>query len=45
MAEKKRDSFTIEQKKQNFERREQHPEESFATIAYFFTEKWGENRH
>ena len=29
MTEKKRVTFTIEQKKQIFERREQHPEESF----------------
>ena len=41
MAEKKRVPFTIEQKIQIFERREQRPEESFATIAKFFTEKWG----
>ena len=41
MAEKKRVTFTIEQKKQIFERREQCPEESFTTIANFFTEKWG----
>ena len=41
-AEKKRVTFTIEQKKQIFERSEQHPEESFTMIASFFTEKWGE---
>jgi len=41
MAEKKRVTFSIEQKKQIFERREQCPEESFTTIANFFTEKWG----
>ena len=41
MAEKKRVSLTIEQKKQIFERKEQHSEESFATIANFFTENWG----
>ena len=40
MAEKKGVTFTIEQKKQIFERREQCPEESFTTIANFFTEKW-----
>ena len=41
MTEKKRDTFTIEQKKQIFERREQRPEESFTKIVNFFTEKWG----
>ena len=41
IAEKKRVTFTIEQKKQIFERREQAPEESFTTIANFFTAKWG----
>ena len=42
MAKKKRVTFTIEQKKkQIFERSEQHPEESFATVVNFFTEKWG----
>ena len=41
MAEKKKVTFTIEQKKQIFERREQAPEESFTTIANFFTAKWG----
>ena len=33
--------LNIEQKKQIFERREQAPEESFTTIANFFTAKWG----
>ena len=41
MAEKKRVTFTIEQKKQIFERRKQRPEESFTTIVNFFTEKLG----
>ena len=33
--------LNIEQKKQIFERREQAPEESFTTIANYFTAKWG----
>ena len=35
MAEKKRVTFTIEQKKQIFERREECPEESFTTKRKF----------
>ena len=41
MADKKRVAITLQEKKLIFERREEHPEESWSVIANLFSVKWG----
>ena len=41
MADKKRVAITLQEKTLIFERREEHPEESWSVIANFFSVKWG----
>ena len=41
MADKKRVAITLQEKTLIFQRREEHPEESWAVIANLFSVKWG----
>ena len=41
MADKKRVAITLQEKTLIFERREEHPEESWSVIANLFSVKWG----
>ena len=41
MADKKRVAMTLQEKSLIFQRREEHPEESWSVIANFFSVKWG----
>ena len=41
MADKKRVAITLQEKTLIFQRREEHPEESWSVIANLFSVKWG----
>lgn len=41
MADKKRVAITLQEKTLIFQRRQEHPEESWAVIANLFSVKWG----
>ena len=41
MADKKRVPLTLEEKTMIFQRKEEHPNETWEGIANLFTEKWG----